>query len=87
MTCSDVGLEAWLAFAVAAAMLALFVVRASATQRWMRENPRFTLFRTAGGWLLSERYLWAFRIFFGFYTLVFSAAAAMAVYCFFHGPG
>jgi hypothetical protein len=87
LVCSNVGFEAWLAVAVGAVFIALFVVRAGATQRWIRENPRFRLFGGSAGWILAERYLWAFRLFFGFYALLFAAVGSMSVYCFFHGPG
>ncbi len=87
MICANVGLEAWLALAVGTSFVAFFVVRARTTQRWLRESRHFGRARWGPGWILAERHLWAFRVLFGAYALLFSATGAASVYCFFHGPG
>jgi hypothetical protein len=88
MECADVGLEAWLFFAITTAMVVAFVIRGGATQRWLREHPQSWARRSmdwAGG-LMPERKLWLFRIVLGFIPALIWVASLSAVYCFFHGP-
>jgi hypothetical protein len=87
VVCSNVGLEAWLAFAVGTAFVAFFVLRARRTQRWLRESRHVGRSRWGPGWILEERHLWAFRLLLGAYAVLFSAVGVGSVYCFFHGPG
>ncbi len=87
MACPAVGLEAWLAFGFASAFVALFVVRARSTQRWLRESRHFGRSRWAPGWILDARRLWAFRLLFGASAALFSALGVGELYCFFRGPG
>ena len=86
MLCSKVGLEVWAFLLVSTVLVALFVFATRPFQRWLRAmRPRNAGLGLMPAFLFEDSSVWLVRAL-GIIPVLMWAAAAMGVYCFFHGP-